>query len=1324
MSAYEEDFESTGSDDSSSPRGNGTRPYVAPVPSVDPVDVAIQKVLEGGVWKKVPDPRTGKHYYYHSITKQTTWDLAKELGFGTGGGRQLLSGNNSRDLDVMSDVGGVPKLKLAPREKNNSRMDAHSSVTSFGNMPAHNPHTSLEPPQRSDDGRSSSGSSGLPPDPLLTSSRRWGTFGATEMGFNDSKAVGGLNGSRRGGGTFGEAFTEAARGATANESLMPEEEDGFGGLQTYVAFGSPSATPLAMPPDRSGSSPAQAVVHPRIDAYDSDFEHSGENYSGDVEGKMMEARRQKSQPLGSFRNAAFKGFAESSNDIPDNNPNNRSTSLSAPKQKELATRTSTTPAMAAIPGPTTVEVAELARPSSDGKSNNQQKEPTTKKSTHLAVETDSDSAFSSVGGAAARIAEDARRKAEDEARRERDAAARKNLADAAQTIQIAIPTSAAPAAAVQSNGLSPSLGLSGPLPVVQQPHQQLSGRQALSAQTASNWQGAQAPVLPSASNAPISTSVPSGLSAQHQPSLLLQEQLAALLSAQKEAAAAAAPNSELLQTAEALERLVKAFVTLKDGDSSRRRGRAVGGVTSRRVPRRGDDDDDYAGQLHALRFASQTRLPDENFFNPFSKNPRTAHSEYQAAGTPYLLGRETTTRPTSGPLSGGAKLLDAVERRRRHHHAVVKSSVFRKVDDGGAEAGFDGDGPIDQIDEGDDDANAFAQHCAVRDAANENSSALEEEILDAVLAMMLSSPKAQGSHRRPVDRRQARFEDAPEYLNMSGGGVVEGARSVRSGRGGGNDELVSNVVGVDQFQCYSSAHNARAGLSTGVPRPRFAAAERFIEPIDALDDIATAFYRDGGSSVSMSIECASSETPTALSSLLEENLNKYLLRHIRLSGGGGGLLSPHLGKMILLDLLRVCLDILVTRFPGSGREGDNAQLPLNRRDPIVLVYEGPTTAAAPRKQEGQGLTEQQRSEASFALFESCKRTITSLPFEPLEANSHADPTASASESLSSRKPRYRLEHWVTKGHLWAMIHALQWTLRKLERVSNDPYHAFFHANEGTSTVSKDTSDPTIKAALDLCDASVVAAELPLFSLAPSSLLRMTSDASQPNGSRESNFGATQDIQDPRRSNAAVKSAKSSAGPPLFGVEEDHLEVLAFAASTLGSDVYREIANLKPQSSAAGGVSSGKENAADGAEIDPLLVPPAMPQGMRQTLATQMVVETIQELLADPNIAASVQRRAVAKATSLMGERDKRWVERRQTQMEENRLAANYLAAGAAASGVKPSPAAVRQAATSAAALQKAKEKGEERRRAEAQAVEERIGRMIDRMKEEVTKQAL
>lgn len=45
-----------------------------------PATKTVQSVLASGEWQEKTDPKTGKKYYYNPKTKQTTWDLAKELG--------------------------------------------------------------------------------------------------------------------------------------------------------------------------------------------------------------------------------------------------------------------------------------------------------------------------------------------------------------------------------------------------------------------------------------------------------------------------------------------------------------------------------------------------------------------------------------------------------------------------------------------------------------------------------------------------------------------------------------------------------------------------------------------------------------------------------------------------------------------------------------------------------------------------------------------------------------------------------------------------------------------------------------------------------------------------------------------------------------------------------------------------------------------------------------------------------------------------------------------------------------------------------------------
>ena len=68
---FEDDFEE---------EEGGAQPASATPRVVTPAPNAVEQALASGIWKRQYDATSGKHYYYHVLTRKTTWDLYQELG--------------------------------------------------------------------------------------------------------------------------------------------------------------------------------------------------------------------------------------------------------------------------------------------------------------------------------------------------------------------------------------------------------------------------------------------------------------------------------------------------------------------------------------------------------------------------------------------------------------------------------------------------------------------------------------------------------------------------------------------------------------------------------------------------------------------------------------------------------------------------------------------------------------------------------------------------------------------------------------------------------------------------------------------------------------------------------------------------------------------------------------------------------------------------------------------------------------------------------------------------------------------------------------------
>eukprot|EP00744_Colponema_vietnamica_P014124 GILI01019789.1.p1 GENE.GILI01019789.1~~GILI01019789.1.p1 ORF type:complete len:876 (-),score=203.38 GILI01019789.1:60-2483(-) len=748
---------------------------------------------------------------------------------------------------------------------------------------------------------------------------------------------------------------------------------------------------------------------------------------------------------------------------------------------------------------------------------------------------------------------------------------------------------------------------------------------------------------------------------------------------QQQAAAGTAQKTELLQTAEALEKLVKAFVVLKQGDNS-----ITGPHPSSAMKRAADaaysDATEYDTLLRAARYKHVAELG----------------SQQQQLLTSHMV-------PTRGRY-----LMDSQQQKVL---TTVPSQPQMPSDMG----------PLAAL--------AFAERCNEAAAVDDTTRHLEDEILNTVIAMMTADEgKAMWLHAGGKQQKQP----------MSSLAAADAAKQQARAQQRSKKETLIDVVSIDQYRSYTNEggsygrgplSNHSGILSSGNGRPNtIPSASRF--HVDAFDSLTGAFVPGADTPLATT----PSNTPTPLGNLLEENLEKYLLKHVQPVRGRGVLpasamlpngevmpvITPHLARMILLDLLRITIDVSITRFSNVTK----STLPVNGRDPIIVVYEGPLGKAV-----ASGGNHSSFSPARF-LIEACKRTVQSLPFELLALDSSKDGSSS-----ELKKPRFRLEHWVTKPHVYSIIHALQWSLRKLERRSNDPYADFFADTALDRTMAPSSSSATAAKEVHVSEldgewSRVYASELPFFSLAPAQFLstakrsgneiaedHLVDDAPSidplPGDSAQTERELMQVLkgQVPDAKNPAGMRDKSQAFPsgpgtgPLhtrdyFGLDADHLEVMAFAASSIGLDVFRSIAGTgKPEAAKpltdVTNIPAATSTATATKPTDTAphqREPPALPLAMKQEIATQCTVACIEELLADPKILESIKRRATNKANALVEERDKKWRERYESGQKALKSGADFVELEA------------------------------KRRRDEVAAAEKRIGLMVDRMKEEINRQ--
>lgn len=109
-------------------------PIPAPINVASPVaqkteaERAVEAALDSGMWKKQFDAGSQKHYYFHVLTKATTWNLAEELGFGEKKVPSLALGFGSdTGSTIVSPQENPILLKLPAKFRSNSM---------FGDEPA------------------------------------------------------------------------------------------------------------------------------------------------------------------------------------------------------------------------------------------------------------------------------------------------------------------------------------------------------------------------------------------------------------------------------------------------------------------------------------------------------------------------------------------------------------------------------------------------------------------------------------------------------------------------------------------------------------------------------------------------------------------------------------------------------------------------------------------------------------------------------------------------------------------------------------------------------------------------------------------------------------------------------------------------------------------------------------------------------------------------------------------------------------------------------------------------------------------------------------
>ena len=136
---FEDDFEEEDDDSPAKPANKpssasaGAAASKGSTAGLTEAELAVKRAVEGGMWKEHKDAATGRSYYYHVVTRKTTWDLAAELGFktttpspqgaksndglGLGESKHSFGGDSSVSVasgysSAHSGVSGIPQLQL------------------------------------------------------------------------------------------------------------------------------------------------------------------------------------------------------------------------------------------------------------------------------------------------------------------------------------------------------------------------------------------------------------------------------------------------------------------------------------------------------------------------------------------------------------------------------------------------------------------------------------------------------------------------------------------------------------------------------------------------------------------------------------------------------------------------------------------------------------------------------------------------------------------------------------------------------------------------------------------------------------------------------------------------------------------------------------------------------------------------------------------------------------------------------------------------------------------------------------------------------------
>nr|CCC89905.1 conserved hypothetical protein [Trypanosoma congolense IL3000] len=309
------------------------------------------------------------------------------------------------------------------------------------------------------------------------------------------------------------------------------------------------------------------------------------------------------------------------------------------------------------------------------------------------------------------------------------------------------------------------------------------------------------------------------------------------------------------------------------------------------------------------------------------------------------------------------------------------------------------------------------------------------------------------------------------------------------------------------------------------------------------------------------------EAAESLYNCVLDALKKYVWSHVNVSPQQSGQCSfppatANFALALQLDLMSVCLQIIETRLTCTKNTANSS---------VWIQYDGP--------RESEPLA---------------RNAVHCLPFESLGAK-------------TSLRPIFRLEYWVTRENMWAVVEALMTSVRGGIVEGSDAYNVF-NARSDTYV------DPN----------ALFPTRVPLFSLLPVDATQ--SARNDPELGRGKKFFSNTQGDD----QVNDKNGLDEPCAEHFHVEPTALRSLAHIVSVVGTDIIE------------GDMGANQHNAKQ-----------------RYSDATCAVVEAVRELLEDTGIRGAVQRRAKGKINEIAQRRE---VDERVSREERER---NIVAAAEA-----------------------------------------------------------